>query len=98
MKIPTILADNAGYDSSELVSRLRAAHYDGKSETGLDMINGSIGSMRELGVTESFKLKRQVVSSATEAAEMILRCVFHFGFVTERSGLTCHMFEGWTRY
>ena len=24
--IPTILADNAGYDSSDLVSRLRAAH------------------------------------------------------------------------
>lgn len=29
--------------------------------------------MRELGVTESYKLKRQVVLSASEAAEMILR-------------------------
>jgi len=38
-----------------------------------DMEKGTIGSMRELGVTESFKLKRQVVSSATEAAEMIIR-------------------------
>lgn len=34
---------------------------------------GEIGSMRKLGVTESYKLKRQVVSSASEAAEMILR-------------------------
>lgn len=29
--------------------------------------------MRTLGVTESFKLKRQVLLSASEAAEMILR-------------------------
>lgn len=34
---------------------------------------GVVGSMRELGVTESYKLKRQVVLSASEAAEMILR-------------------------
>ncbi|QRW01738.1 TCP-1/cpn60 chaperonin family (T-complex protein 1) [Ceratobasidium sp. AG-Ba] len=71
--IPTILADNAGYDSSDLVARLRAAHHAGKSETGLDMNAATIGSMRELGITESYKLKRQVVNSASEAAEMILR-------------------------
>lgn len=29
--------------------------------------------MSELGITESFKLKKQVVVSASEAAEMILR-------------------------
>jgi len=37
------------------------------------MDEGSIGSMKELGVTESYKLKRQVVISASEAAEMIIR-------------------------
>ena len=37
------------------------------------MDKGTIGSMRELGVTESYKLKRQVVLSASEAAEMIIR-------------------------
>ncbi|KLO17488.1 hypothetical protein SCHPADRAFT_919431 [Schizopora paradoxa] len=72
-QIPTILADNAGYDSSDLVSRLRAAHYDGQRDAGLDMNEGSIGSMRKLGITESYKLKRQVVISASEATEMILR-------------------------
>lgn len=91
-QIPTILADNAGYDSSDLVSRLRAAHYDGQRDAGLgvsqprfgyslitltmyspDMNEGSIGSMRKLGITESYKLKRQVVVSASEATEMILR-------------------------
>ena len=35
--IPTILADNAGYDSADLVAKLRAAHYNGKSDAGLGM-------------------------------------------------------------
>ncbi|GAA5893775.1 hypothetical protein JCM8208_001241 [Rhodotorula glutinis] len=72
-QIPTILADNAGYDSSDLVAKLRAAHYEGRTDAGLDMFKGVVGSMKECGVTESYKLKRQVVLSASEAAEMILR-------------------------
>lgn len=72
-ELPTILADNAGYDSSDLVARLRAAHQEGKNNFGLDMYNADIADMRDLGITESFKLKRQVLLSASEAAEMILR-------------------------
>ena len=34
---------------------------------------GTTGNMMELGVFESFKVKQQVLLSATEAAEMILR-------------------------
>lgn len=71
--IPTIIADNAGYDSSELVAQLRAAHYNGKSTAGLDMVKGEIGDVAALGITESFKVKSQVLRSAAEAAEMILR-------------------------
>eukprot|EP00128_Syssomonas_multiformis_P001392 Colp12_sorted_trinity150504_noHs@15777 len=72
-QLPTIIADNAGYDSSELVSQLRALHAAGKSTSGLDMERGIVGDMVELGITESFKVKRQVLISAAEAAEMILR-------------------------
>jgi len=72
-QIPTILADNAGFDSSDLVSRLRAAHYEGKSDSGLDLNANAVVSMKDVGVTESYKLKRQVVISASEASEMILR-------------------------
>lgn len=39
------------------------------------MNNATIESMHKLGVTESYKLKRQVIVSASEAAEMILRYV-----------------------
>lgn len=72
-QLPTIIADNAGYDSSELVSQLRAAHTSGQSTAGLDMNLGAIGNMKELGVTESFKVKYRVLTAAAEGAEMILR-------------------------
>ncbi|KAG7662307.1 CCT2 [[Candida] subhashii] len=72
-QLPTILADNAGFDSSELVTKLRAAIYNGISTSGLDLNKGIIADMRELGIVESYKLKRAVVSSATEAAEVLLR-------------------------
>ena len=73
LQLPTIIADNAGYDSAQLVSELRAAHTQGNNSMGLNMDTGRIGCMKELGITESFAVKRQVVMSASEAAEMILR-------------------------
>jgi len=72
-QLPTIIADNAGYDSSELVSQLRAAHTKGDSTAGLDMMKGAIGNMEELGITESYQVKHHVLVSAAEAGEMILR-------------------------
>lgn len=73
LTLPTAIADNAGYDSAQLVSELRAAHVQGKSSAGLDMDNGKVACMKDLGITESFAVKRQVLLSASEAAEMILR-------------------------
>jgi len=72
-QIPTIIADNAGYDSSELVSQLRASHFKGNQDDGLNMDKGCIGDMRDLRVFESYKSKMQSLVSAHEAAEMILR-------------------------
>merc|ERR1712212_747015 len=66
-QLPTIIADNAGYDSSELVSQLRAAHVSGDMYAGLDMQQGKIGNVIEMGITESFKVKRSVLVSASEA-------------------------------
>ncbi|KAL0478335.1 hypothetical protein AKO1_008565 [Acrasis kona] len=72
-QMPTVISDNAGLDSAELVSVLEAEHYKGNKDAGLDVNIGSVGNMRDLGVTESFKVKQQVLLSAAEAAEMILR-------------------------
>ena len=38
-----------------------------------DMAQGVVGEMDTLGITESYLVKRQVLLSAAEAAEMILR-------------------------
>ena len=37
------------------------------------MNKGCVGDMLDLGIIESFQVKRQVLVSAAEAAEMILR-------------------------
>jgi T-complex protein 1 subunit beta len=72
-QMPTIISDNAGYDSAELVSQVKAAHYAGQQRAGIDIRSGTVGNMEELGICEPLKLKRSVLISASEAAEMILR-------------------------
>lgn len=73
-QIPSIICDNAGLDAAAMVTALRAAlGRDPESRHGVDVMTGGMGDMRELGVFESLKVKRAVVLSATEAAEMILR-------------------------
>jgi T-complex protein 1 subunit beta len=66
--LPTIIADNGGYDSSEIVAKLRAEHYKGNKTAGLNMRVGSVGDMEELGVVESYKVKNHILISASEAA------------------------------
>merc|ERR1719478_1583405 len=55
--LPAIIADNGGFDASELVTRLRAAHARGQDTAGLDMVKGDVADMTELGIRESFKSK-----------------------------------------
>lgn len=56
-QLPTIIADNAGYDSAEIVQNLRSAIANGDTEAGLNMSTGKVGNMRELGVTECLRVK-----------------------------------------
>ncbi|KAF1743699.1 hypothetical protein MXB_3619 [Myxobolus squamalis] len=72
-QLPHAIADNAGLDSSELISELRSIHASGNSNAGLDMTLGTVGDMSKLGIIESFRVKSRVLVSAIEAAEMILR-------------------------
>ena len=71
--LPATIAENGGYDSAEIVANLRAAHAQGDKRSGINMNEGTIGNMVELGICESFKLKEHVLMAAAEAAEMILR-------------------------
>jgi len=74
IQIPHIIADNAGYDSQDLVGKLRAAHVKGNTDAGLKCTgNGSIASMKELGIVESYRSKYSSLCAAVEAAEQIIR-------------------------
>ncbi|VDP09326.1 unnamed protein product, partial [Soboliphyme baturini] len=64
LQIPTILADNGGFDSAQLISELKVAH---------NLVDGHVGDMAVLGVVESYRVKLSALTSAWEAAEMILR-------------------------
>ena len=72
-QIPTIICDNAGYDSSEIISNLKKEINDGSTTAGIDINKGGVGNMKELGVYECLKVKEQALMSACEAAEMIIR-------------------------
>ena len=51
-QIPTILADNAGYDSHDLVSKLRASHFEQwkKQRESADASKDSLSSTCDLGL------------------------------------------------
>jgi len=71
--LPTIICENGGYDAAEIVTNLRSEIFNGNTTAGINMFGGKIGDMKEMGITECFRVKEQALVSATEAAEMILR-------------------------
>ena len=71
--IPRALAENAGLDAIDMIVAIRAAHEAGKKTFGLDVYDGKPVDMQKAGVIEPLKVKTQAVSSAAEAAVMILR-------------------------
>uniref|UniRef100_A0A914BXD5 T-complex protein 1 subunit beta n=1 Tax=Acrobeloides nanus TaxID=290746 RepID=A0A914BXD5_9BILA len=73
IQLPTIICDNAGLDSAEIVSRIRAEHAKGNHSVGIDIDNGEMCNVIEKGILESYNVKLCMISSATEAAEQILR-------------------------
>jgi thermosome len=71
--IPRSLAENAGLDPIDMLVAIRAAHEAGKKNFGLDVFQGKPVDMLKAGVVEPLRVKTQAISSAAEAAVMILR-------------------------
>ena len=71
--LPRTIAENAGLDANDLLSRLQTAHVEGKTTFGIDVYENTVSSMDALGIVECYKAKRCVVVNASEAAEMLLR-------------------------
>ena len=70
--VPKTLAENAGLDSIDSLVDLRAAH-ENSAVMGLDVFTGKVADMKDAGVIEPKRVKKQAIQSASEAAEMILR-------------------------
>jgi chaperonin GroEL (HSP60 family) len=72
--IPLTLAENAGLDPIDVMVALRAKHEEPESTTfGIEVTTGKIKDMFQLVVLEPLRVKLQVIKSATEAANMILK-------------------------
>ncbi|WP_174242972.1 thermosome subunit beta [Haloarcula salina] len=71
--IPRTLAENAGLDSIDTLVDLRAAHEDGDVSAGLNVFSGDVENTLDTGVVEPTHAKRQAISSAAEAANLVLK-------------------------
>jgi thermosome len=72
--IPLTLAENAGLDPIDIIVALRAEHEKPDSKNfGIEISTGKIKNMLDLMVIDPLRVKQQVIKSATEAANMILK-------------------------
>jgi len=70
--IPRQLCDNAGFDSTDILNRLRVEHRKGKQWAGVDFVNEGIADNLERFVWEPALVKINAIQAATEAACLIL--------------------------
>ncbi len=71
--IPTTLAENAGLDPLNILIEMRKQHKAGKTTAGLNPFTGKVEDMLKLNVIEPYRIGKQAINSATDAAVMILR-------------------------
>jgi len=71
--IPLTIAENAGMDPIDTMANLRAKQSQGRKWTGIDARNTKIADMLAMDVIEPVVVKEQIVKSATETVNMILR-------------------------
>jgi thermosome len=71
--VPIALSENAGLDPIDVMIALRQAHKGGKKYAGINVFTGKVTDMRKEKVLEPIRVGRQAISSATDAAVMILR-------------------------
>ncbi len=71
--VPRVLAENAGLDSIDTLVDLRADHEAGDVRAGLNVFSAGVEDTFEAGVVEPAHAKEQALSSATEAANLVLK-------------------------
>ncbi|VVB86838.1 Thermosome subunit alpha [uncultured archaeon] len=72
-EIPKGISENAGLDAINTIVDLRNMHSEGSSTAGVNVFTGKAEDMLLLGIVEPLRVKTQIIKSATDAANMILR-------------------------
>ncbi len=72
-QIPLALARNAGMNPIDTITDLRAKQSSGDKYAGINVFEGKVANMEKSDVLEPLMVKEQVLKSATETANMILR-------------------------
>jgi len=72
-KVPLTLAENAGMSQIDASVALRSRHSRGGKWIGIDASEGTLKDMYKTQVFEPTWVKEQIIKSATEATNMILR-------------------------
>lgn len=70
--IPRQLSQNAGFDATELLNKLRHAHAKGEVNMGIDIEMDGICNTWDKFIWEPALVKRNAITAATEAACLIL--------------------------
>lgn len=70
--IPRQLSENAGFDATDILNKLRQKHATGGTWYGVDIENEGVTDTFETFVWEPSLIKRNALVSATEAASLIL--------------------------
>merc|ERR1711871_375106 len=71
--VPRTLAENAGQDATDVISRMYAEHQAGNVNTGVDVENGGVTDVAKTGVLDLLETKKMAIKLATEAAMTVLR-------------------------
>ena len=71
--IPLTLSENAGMDPIDTMTELRSKQSKGAKWTGIDVKELKVVDMMKKDIIEPVSVKEQIIKSASEAANMILR-------------------------
>ncbi|KAK8043867.1 chaperonin Cpn60/TCP-1 family [Apiospora phragmitis] len=70
--VPRQLCDNAGFDATDILNKLRVEHRKGTTWAGVDFTNEGVADMMERFVWEPALVKINAIQAATEASCLIL--------------------------
>ncbi|VDP11963.1 unnamed protein product [Onchocerca flexuosa] len=71
--LPKQIAENAGLDPTEVLSKIYAAHQEGQPNVGIDLLTGEVMDAVEADIYDLYSGKKSAIKLAADAAITILK-------------------------